>query len=458
MNRPMVTLLLALAACAAPAPIPTPAVPAPPPGPPPDVGPTAEGDVTFATFQGAQLLVKRVPGAEMAAVQLYVRGGARNTGAEDAGLEMLALRAATTGGLTLGGQALGKEQLGLLLAANGLTLDATTGRDWSTIAAKGPVGALQTALGLVTGALLAPALPEAEVELARQQQLRLLQQEEEDPDGRLRLLVNQAAWAGHPYEHRPEGTQASVAKLTRAQAAALLAKLRETTRLLLVVVADAEPAQVIASAKALLAAVPRGSWAPPPLPKPAFAAARLTGEARKIPTNYVQAVYTAPTITDPDYAAARVAIRVLSDRLFEEVRTKRNLSYSPHATFEEGEGGALGGLYVTAVDPTTTFKVMLGEVRKLYAIPLSEIDLAGARAQTRTGFAMASEATDGQARLLAQGALLAGDWRWAKGYLAQIDKVTAHEVMTFAKQHMQKLQVVILGDPAKLDHALATSL
>ena len=60
--------------------------------------------------------------------------------------------------------------------------------------------------------------------------------------------------------------------------------------------------------------------------------------------------------------------------------------------------------------------------------------------------------------LLARGALLAGDWRWAQGFQKQVDAVTAADVQGYAKKHIGKLQTVLLGDPAKLDPALATSL
>lgn len=133
--------------------------------------PVTEGDAMSATIAGMQLLVKRVPGAELAAVNLYIRGGARNWSAQDAGLEQLALRVATTGGLTLGGKALGKEEFGKLLAATGVTLGSEAHRDASSITGKGPLTRFDTVLGVVAASFLSPALPAAEIELARQQQL-----------------------------------------------------------------------------------------------------------------------------------------------------------------------------------------------------------------------------------------------------------------------------------------------
>jgi len=65
---------------------------------PADPQPTVDGDVTEARVGGMQILVKNVPGAEIVAMQLHVRGGVRNWGKADAGVEALLMRTAASGG------------------------------------------------------------------------------------------------------------------------------------------------------------------------------------------------------------------------------------------------------------------------------------------------------------------------------------------------------------------------
>ena len=45
--------------------------------------PVTDGDVTVAHVNGVEVLVKRIPGADFASLQLYVRGGARDTPRRD---------------------------------------------------------------------------------------------------------------------------------------------------------------------------------------------------------------------------------------------------------------------------------------------------------------------------------------------------------------------------------------
>lgn len=420
------------------------------PAAPPDPAPVTEGDVTEAHLGGMTLLVKRRPTAELVAVQLHVLGGARNWTAADAGVEALAFRVAATGGAGT----LDKEALGRRLASLGATLQGSTGRDDSALAAKAPAAAFEAVFGLVADAFLAPALPEAEVTLARGQALLALQQERENPDGALGLLVERALLAGTPYANRPQGTPETVAKLGRDALAAQLAKLREGSRLLLVVVGPVEPERVIALARQAYGGLPRGSFAPAPFPRPAFTAPSLSAEQRTLPTNYLQVMFAAPGPGAPDYPAARIASFVLNQRLFEEVRTKRNLSYAPGARYDVAAGAAFGGFYVTAVDPAAALPVMVGELQRLATQPVPAAELEGAKSTFRTGFLMGQETNDAQAASLARGLVQAGDWRYFGRLLEGAAKVSAADVQAYAGQYARNLQAVVLGDPAKVDPKL----
>jgi len=71
---------------------------------------------------------------------------------------------------------------------------------------------------------------------------------------------------------------------------------------------------------------------------------------RELPTNYIMGCYSAPRFGSAESYPMILAESILEDRLFEEVRTKRSLSYAPAA----GLGRLFtnyGLIYVTAVRP-----------------------------------------------------------------------------------------------------------
>lgn len=419
-----------------------------------DAAPVVDGDVTEATINGVQVLVKRVPGAELVASHLYIRGGSRNWGKADAGIESLSLQVAASGGA--GG--LDKIAFNQKLAALGSTLGADTGKDWSSLQGKSLLRNFDASFALMADAFLRPALPATELELARTQAVIMLKREQEQPEGRLGILVNDTLYAGHPYANRPQGTVESVSALTGAQVQAHLAKLREGSRLLLVVVGDVDAAHVFELARAAFGGLPRGSHVDAAYPRPRFSQSHLVTEKRELPTNYLQGWFTIPAPGESGYAAARVAMSFLWDQMFKEVRTKRNLSYAPGAAAVANQGSAMGLIAVSAVDPTTTYKVMLDVLRNLQATPMTAAELAGAKSTYLTNLLARSETTDGQADLLAQWQLQAGDWRQSRSFMDQVRTVSAADVQAFARRDFVHLQTVMLGDPAKLDPALATSL
>lgn len=417
-----------------------------------DGAPITEGDVTQMTINGMTVIVKRVSGAELVAAQLYVKGGARNWGAVDAGVEQMAVSVATSGGAGK----LDKDAFARRLAALGSDLGASSGNDFSVFALKALKPKLDETFAMLCDTFLDPALPPTEVELKRQGMLSNLRHEQESPDARLNLLVHRSLFKGHPYEHRAAGTLESVARITRTQLEAHLAKLREASRLVLVVVGDVDAAHVGELARTKLGALPRGNYRDAPMPALAFGKSSVQVTSAALPTNYVKGTFTAPGWKDPDFYAAMVAMEHLGHRMFEEVRTKRNLSYAPKAGFFWGGAIPLGQLYVTAVDPNTTIKVMFDEVRKLQGQRLSDSELSSAKATFLTDSLMATETTDGQASSLARAQIFAGDWRVQVELLERVKAVTAEQVLAFAKT-IAHLQFQVMGD-GKIDTTLFGSL
>ncbi len=461
---PLLLAALVLAACETTPPPVTPVdvVAAPPPTvatltpPPPAADPATvtDGDVTVAHVNGLEILIKRIPGAELASGHLYIKGGVRNWTAESAGVEDLALSTAASGGT----EKLDKDAFARRLAALGSGIGASSGNDYSSIRMTSITREWDTTFALLTDTFLHPALPAAELEQHRQRSLSSLHHEKENPDGRLRLAMNERIFAGHPYLNRSSGTLETVPKIQLADLGAHLARLRQTSRLLFVAAGDLDPAHVIEQIRASLGALPRGDYKEAPLPRIAFDKASLAVLEQKLPTNYCQSMFIGPGYADADYAAGVMGMSVLNDRLFDEIRTKRNLSYAPSARLSSNLSIGLGVLYVTAVDADAARKVTLDEVKRLQNEALPAKDLTSAKSLFLTGYLMNNETMSGQAGMLAQARLIGNDWHLARTLPDKIKAVTAAEIQAFAKKYAGRFQTVVIGDPAKVDKGLFGSM
>jgi len=449
--RSLLVIAGAVACHSAPAPVrsapPAPVSPAPPVAAA-DPKPIVDGDVVDAHVRGIHVLVKRVAGAEEVATGLFIDGGARGWDARTAGIEKLALAVATNGGT----KTLDKDRFTQKLSDLGSTIRSDSNDDYSEIVAWSLKPTWDETFTLVVETFRTPALPGAELELQRQQHLVGLKHELEDPDRRLSILARQGMFKGHPYANRSVGTIESVSGFTADQLADHLAKLRDTSRLLVVVVGDVEADHVIDSIGRALGDLPAGTTKLAPVPEvPVVAKGEVTIAPEKLPTNYIRAVFAGPRWNDPDFVVARVAMTWLHNREFEEVRTKRNLSYAPQAVYWWNVAAPLGWLYVTAVDPRATMKVMLDEAKKLRDDKMNEHDLVAMKASVVTEAYLDAEAPEGQAKLLASAQLRGGDWHFVRTFPDRVKAVTADQVQAWAQKAITHLHTFVIGDAQKID-------
>jgi len=436
--------------------------PAPPPAtstttaatPGADAPPVTDGDVTTATVDGIQVVVQRMPGAAFAAGRLYVRGGTRNWTAANAGIEQLALSVASSGGT----KSLDKTAFSRRLAALGASISADPRNDFSALAVKAPRAAWDDAFALLADVFENPALPPSEIELVRTQMLAGLHHEQEDPEGQVWTLLRKQIFAGHPYANRPTGTIESVGSIQAQDLPPYMDKLRETSRLVFVAAGDLDPQRVVDQVRAAYGSLPRGSYAESPIPPLVIDTPHFLTKERKLPTNYCETVFPAPAWTDPDWVTGLVAISAYSWRLWEEVRTKRNLTYAVNAYINASFVHPFGMMSVSAVDPNAAMRVMLDEARKLRDQPIADDDLAGFKSVFLTGYLEGHETSEYQAFALGDALLYGGDWHIARTLPDRVRAVTAADIQAFAKKYLGHLQAAVVGDPSKVDGTLFTTL
>jgi predicted Zn-dependent peptidase len=418
-----------------------------------DPATVVDGDVTDGWVNGVHVLVKRIPGAESASTQLYIQGGVRNWGKADAGIEQLALRTAATGGT----ESLDKSAFSNKLAELGISIGAGADSDYSSIGAWSLTPLWDEAFALLVDVFRRPAMPATQLELVRAQQLQAIKHEQETPDSRLGLLVDETIYKGHPYQHRAIGTLESVAELTLDEVKAHLARLRETSRLLLVVVGDVDAKEVFAAVDKGFGDLPRGSFELSELEHWTSDQGAVTVVEEKLPTNYIMATVPGPRMTDPDFFTAWVAMAVLGHREFEEVRTKRNLSYAAAAWFSGFSHLPAATLYTTPVDPKKTMEVMLGEAKRLRDEPVPAPELEGAKATMLTRYWQSQESPAQQASMMATVQLYGGDWRAVRTLHEKVAAVTAEQIQAWAKKRLTHFRTFVIGDPKAIDKAALES-
>src|SRR6476620_4959134 len=273
--------------------------------------------VTEFDVNGLKVLVKRRPSAPTVAVGLFIRGGARNINPKNAGIESLDLSAAVEAGTAFPRAALRRE-----LSRTGSGISTGTNKDFSVISFASTRQNFDRLWNLFTDGSINPAFAPEDIERVRGQALAGLRENETSPDSALQALQDRVIYAGHPYANDVGGTVATIGSLTAADLRAYHKNLMQTSRLLLVVVGDIDPNELKTKIAASFGKLPRGNYKEQPLPAIDFSKGTVDIAPRTIQTNYVQGIFAAPSLNNPDYFAMRVATTILQQMVYEEVRVK----------------------------------------------------------------------------------------------------------------------------------------
>lgn len=399
---------------------------------------------------GLKVLLKRREGSLTVATGLFIRGGTANITAQNAGIETLMLSSATEATTNFPRARMRSE-----LSRMGTVIGSSSNNDYSVLSMATTRMHFDASWKIFTDVALRPSFTKEDVALVQERLVVSLSDDTDNPDVYLQKLQEKVAYAGHPYLNDTSGTPETVAKLTPDDLRNYHTKLMETSRLLLVIVGDLNPNEVKELVSASLGKLPRGSYKPETVPQLSFEKSSVEVTPRELPTNYIQGLFAAPSLTSPDIYAMRIASSLLRDRVFEEVRVKRNLSYAPDA-FLRTQAANVGGLYVTAVDANQSVRVMLSEISRLQNQPVGADDIHAVVAQYLTTYYLGQETNAAQAGELAQYELIGGGWRNSIDFLEKLTAVTPADIQRVSQKYMRNIRFVVLGNPRSVDRVVFT--
>jgi zinc protease len=406
--------------------------------------------VTEFEINGLKVLVKRREGSQTVAAGLFIRGGVENISSSNAGVEAFMLNVASEASANFPRERMRKET-----ARMGTAIGEGVNYDYSSLSMAATRANFDRSWEIFADVALHPSFTKEDVALVQARILAGLQGEADEPDGYLQRLQERVAYVGHPYLNRPEGTAENISRLSADDLRAYHQKIMQTSRLLLVIVGDLDAAQLKPRIAATFGKLPRGDYKPQTPPPLSFTSSTVEVTSRTLPTNYIQGFFTAPSITSPDIYPMRVASSLLRDRVFEEVRVKRNLSYAPDA-FLRNQSANIGGLYVTAVDANQAVRVMLNEISRLQSEPIGRDDINAVIAQFLTTYYIGQETNGAQVAELAQSELIGGGWHNSLVFLEKLRAVTPAEVQRVAQKYMRNIRFVVLGNPQQIDKNVFT--
>jgi zinc protease len=425
----------------------------PTPGPAVRVTPPAISETKLPS--GLTVVTARSGQVPLATMTLVVKGGSSTDPRGKAGLATMAAELATKGTPTRSAERISAE-----LEALGATLNTGAGADGSFLSITAPVANLEAAGRVLADIARNATFPAEELELQRKQAIDSLSIGLRSPSQLAAMVAQPLVYGDAPYGTLVNGTPNSLAGLTREDFVQQHRKWWHPGNSALIISGGIDSDRADALAASLL-----GGWkgeGPAPTPP-----ASRAGQAQKVRTIVVdlpgagQAAVLAAvrgiSRSDPLYYQANAANAVLgggsSGRLFQEVRTKRALSYGAYS----GMSARLDAGLITASGQTKNesaaevAKVFLDELDRLGKEPLPAQDVVNRTAFVTGGFDRQAETSGGLGGLLA-GLIQQGmPPSEVAQFVTRMEAVTPEAASAAAARLVgaDRATLVIVGDSAK---------
>ncbi|TDJ53100.1 MAG: insulinase family protein [Ignavibacteria bacterium] len=404
-------------------------------------------DVQSFDVNGLKVIFKQNTANDILSVNMYFKGGVVNLNEDQAGLESLTLIVAQKATKNYP-----KDKLNATLERMNTQINSNASLDYSRLSMLCVKQNFDASWNIYVDMLLNPSFSEEDLNLERDKLISSIKQVNDNPDAYLRKVVTNEFYIDHPYSVPVNGTEETLSSFTTQDMKDFMSSRLQTSEILLVVVGNTTIADLQQKVKDAFGNLPVGSYTKIALQEVDHVEPSIKIIHRELPTNYIQGTYSAPQRGTADGYTMLIANSILRDRVWEEVRTKRSLSYAPSTRYVNNFSN-YGAIYVTAIDPDTTIKVMINELERLKNEPISDKELTNKVRQFITFYYMGNETNQAQANALAWYELAGIGYNEVNEFLTNVNKVTSKDIQDVAQKYMKNLQFVLIGNPESLEIA-----
>lgn len=345
-------------------------------------------------------------------------------------------------------------QTALLDSSISLSFDAT--RDRFTGHVKTLTANKAEAFKLLTLALTKPrfdAEPLARMKAANQSRIR---SDLSDPESIAARILNDTAYAGHPYARNSGGTLSSLSRITSADLKTFHGQFLGRNNLVITAAGDITAAELGLMLDAVFGALPEISPPPTPADIEVQNQGTITGFSKDIPQTIIEIMQPGIKREDPDYHLAQMMNFILGSsgfgsRLTEEIREKRGLTY--------GITSALTGMdHVDTLSISTSTEnknvaemltLIRAELKKMTSVAPSAKELEDAKSYLIGSLPLSLTSTDKISGLLLALKLDGLPVDYLDQRNLAIQRVTLEDVQRLAAKVLkpENLTIILVGKP-----------
>ena len=379
-------------------------------------------------------------------LQLLIDSGSRKDPPEQEGLSYMTAR-----GLLLGTSKRNVTAINEELDFMGAALNASSGRDYTTVSLRVLKKDLDKGLDLLMDALTQPTFPDEEIRREVEKTLAAIQSEEDQPDEVAEKAFQRDLFLTSPYAHPVHGTKESLSRLTREALVKFYRAYYHPNHSILTVAGD------ITADELKVKLLPRfTNWPMAEIREVPFVTTfakepKVTKIDREITQANIILGHAGVSRNNPDYYALTVMNYILggggfSSRLVEEIRDKRGLAYSVASFFDPGKfpGSFQIVLQTKNASAREAIALSLEEMKRIQTQGVSEKELDAAKKYLMGSFPMRFDTQGKLVNFLTQIEYYGLGLDYPEKYPSLIRSVTREDVLRVAKAYLHPENVILV--------------
>ncbi len=414
--------------------------------------------IRIVTENSMTLLIQDQPSLPIVTVNVLVKAGAVLDPDAKSGLAYMA-----AGMLDEGTKTRSATQLAQEIEFLGAEFSAKATNDFATATLRVLKKDADRGFTLLADILRNPAFSEKEVVRLRSELQGELQGEKDDPGTVAGKAFDEIVFKGHPYRRPTNGDEKTVAKITRQDIVAFHDKFYRPNRTIVAIVGDLRESEALALVKKHF-----GNWEKKEATVPPFPAPEPLHKSvlKLIDKDLTQATVTLGHVgidrRNPDFYAVSVMNYILggggfSSRLVNRIRDEQGLAYDVDSGFEANvmPGAFSVKLQTRNAAANQAIAAALAEIRRIRTDPVSDQELADAKAYLIGSFPLRLDTTGKLAGLLTVVELHSLGLSYFDDYPKAIAAVTKEDILRVAQKYINPglyaLVVVAKQAEAKID-------
>jgi len=378
---------------------------------------------------------------EISTITFFFDGGSMNCTKDNAGIEKFILESVQKGSAKYS-----ESDINILSDRYGLRISVTVNYDYSAISFTSFSSHFTEVLDIAADMLRNPLFPEKNVEIIRKNMIEAINAKETNPDELVWLRLNDWFFRDHQYSALPDGYVGSVSNITIDDMRKHLQFMTLENRVVASIVTGIPKKTLEPVLKEKFSFLKTAKGWKKSLPSEFRSAGKDTTlyvKKENLETSYVACKFNLPSVTDNDYAPARLGMSILSKRIYETLRTKHGLTYAAYMAASDKKVN-YGVFYVSTTYPDSAIALFHKDMAEAKNGGVTQREIDDLRNLYETSFYMGNEKSEEKSFSNGYNYMVYGDFDHDAKFMKRISKMKPSEITNVLSSSLKDYQFLIL--------------